>query len=193
MMQVRGNRGRARAPAPQRNVQARVTNLNHQLRGTKFTPAPYPRSYTAVPWNSLTVEFEQPVTDSGSTELEVTVSEIRTKIQEKVGAIPKFKCIRVESWCTADGLSYPTLKAEFFDLVDQDVINPEARSQQSDRGTLNMPAKIGFLYPMTDQKRVLSSPDTAIKLFKVGTGGAESGMVLLARVHVLWKYTGASF
>lgn len=192
-MQGKGNRGRARASAPQRNVQARVTNLNHQLRGTKFTPAPYPRSFTAVPWNSLTIEIEQPVVDEGSAELEVTVSRIRTEIQAKVGSIPKFKCTRVESWCTADGLSYPTLKAEFFDLVDQDPINPEARSQQSDRGTLNMPAKIGFLYPMTDQKRVLSGPDTDIKLFKVGTGGATDGMVLLVRVHVLWKYTGASF
>ena len=192
MMQVRGNRGRARAPAPQRSAQARVTNLNHQLRGTKFSPAPYPRSYTAIPWNSLTVEFEQRVDDT-TQEIEVTVNSVRTKIQEKVGSIPKFKCIRAEGWCTADGLSYPTLKAEFFDLVDQDPINPEARSQQSDRGTLNMPAKTGFLWPMTDQKRVLSSPDTAIKLFKVGSGGAESGMVLLVRLHVLWKYTGAAF
>lgn len=193
MMQVRGNRGRARAPAP-RPVQARVTNLNHQLRGTKFTPAPHPRPYTAVPWNSLTVEFEQKVVSAETNEIDVTVNDVRSAIEEKVGSIPKFKVIRAEGWCTANGLSYPTLKAEFFDLVDQDPINPEARSQQSDRGTLNMPAKTGFLWPMTDQKRVLSGPDTAVRLFKVTNGtNNDSGMVLLVRLHVLWKYTGASF
>lgn len=193
MQTTRGNRGRGRVQAPQRNVQARVTNLNHQLRGTKFTPPPQPRAYTAIPWNSLTLEFERVVEDSATSELELIVSEVRTAIQAKVGSSPKFKAVRYESWCTADGLSYPTLKAEFFDIVDQDPINPEARSQQSDRGTLNMPAKIGFLPPMTDQKRVLSGTDDAVKLLKISTGGATTGMVLLLRVHVLWKYVNATF
>lgn len=126
-------------------------------------------------------------------EVELLVSEVRAKIQTLVGSSPKFKAVRYESWCTANGLSYPTLKAQFFDIVDQDSINPEARSQQSDRGTLNMPAKIGFLPPMTDQKRVLSGVDDAIKLCKITTGGATTGMVLLLRVHVLWKYVNATF
>jgi len=187
-----GNRGRGRAPPPQR-AQARITNLNHQLRGTKFTPPPQPRAYTAIPWNSLTLEFSQAVVSAETKELEINVTDVRTAIQEVVGSSPKFKAVRYECWGTANGLSYPTLKAEFFDIVDQDPINPEARSQQSDRGTLNMPAKIGFLPPMTDQKRVLSGTDDAVKLLKVSSGEIESGMILLLRVHVLWKYVNATF
>jgi len=187
-----GNRGRGRAPPPQR-AQARITNLNHQLRGTKFTPPPQPRAYTAIPWNSLTLEFSQAVVSAETKELEINVTDVRTAIQEVVGSSPKFKAVRYECWGTANGLSYPTLKAEFFDIVDQDPINPEARSQQSDRGTLNMPAKIGFLPPMTDQKGVLSGTDDAVKLLKVSSGEIESGMILLLRVHVLWKYVNATF
>lgn len=190
---LRGRRGRGAAPGPRRNLQARISNLNNQLRGTKFSPPPFPRLFTVVPWNSLTVEFEQAVTDTASATLEITANSIRSKIQEIVGSSSKFKAIKFEAWCTATGLSYPTLKAEFFDIVEQVVENPEARSQQSDRGTLNMPAKAGFLLPMSDQKRVLSSEDNAYKLCKVSTGGAETGMVLLVRVHVLWQYYAASF
>jgi hypothetical protein len=194
MNQARGIGGRGRQVVPRQNVQARVTNLNHQLRGSKFIPPPYPRTFTAVPWNSFTCEFEQAVTGASSSELEIDVSAVRQVMQTKVGTGSlKLKVVRYEAWCTADGLSYPTLKASFFDLGDQDTLIPEARSQQSDRGTLNMPAKVGFLPPMTDQKKVLGVNDTDIKLCTVNSGGAESGMVLLVRVHVLWKYAQASF
>jgi hypothetical protein len=179
--------------ASQRNVQARITNLNSQLRGTKFTPPPQPRSYTAIPWNSLTIEIEQAVEDAASSELVVDANAVSAAIQLVTGSIPKFKVQRYEGWCTATALSYPTLKAEFYDVVDQDPATgvKEPRSQQSDRGTLNMPAKVGFLPPMSDQKRVLSG--STQELCRFSTGGALTGMTLLSRVHVLWVYTNATF
>jgi len=192
-MQSAGNRGKGRRNGPQQNMMAKVTNLNSQLRGTKFNPPPQPRSYTAIPWNSLTIEIEQPVEDAASAELVISASTVSTAIQAVVGSIPKFKVQRYECWSTANGLSYPTLKAEFYDLSDQAIGALEPRSQQSDRGTLNMPAKVGFLPPMTDQKRVLSSTDAATVLAKFTTGDAISGQTLLSRVHVLWVYSNATF
>lgn len=175
----------------QQRAQARITNLNHQLRGTKFTPAPQPRAYTAVPWNTLTLEFEQLVTDDTTAALELTVADVSTAIQAIAGSIPKFKVVKYEAWVTATGLSYPSLKAQFFDVVEQVPGSLEPRSQQSDRGTLNMPAKVGFIPPMTDQKRVFQAE--SIRFANFSTGGADSGMTFLVRVHVLWKYNAASF
>lgn len=187
---VRGAR-RAQVPAQQQRAQARLTNLNHQLRGTRFTPAPQPRAYTAVPWNSLTLEFEQAVEDDQTDELELTVSTLSTKIQTITGSIPKFKVVKYEAWVTATGLSYPSLKAQFFDVVEQVQGTEEPRSQQSDRGTLNMPAKVGYIPPMTDQKRVFQAE--SVRFANFATGGAQTGMTFLVRVHVLWKYNAASF
>jgi len=192
-MQSAGNKAKGRQNNSQRNMMARVSNLNTQLRGTKFNPPPQPRPFTAIPWNSLTVEIEQPVEDAATAELVLTAASVSTAIQAKVGSIPKFKVQRYECWSTASGLSYPTLKAEFYDLSDQAVGALEPRSQQSDRGTLNMPAKVGFLPPMTDQKRILSSTDGATVLAKFNTGEAVTGLTLLSRVHVLWVYSNASF
>ena len=191
MMQGKGNRGRGNGGAPQRRTQARVSNLNNQLRGTKFVPSPYPRPFTAVPWNSLTVEIEQEA-GSGTSVLNVSVSDIRTKVQEISGSVAKIKVLRAEVWCTANGLSYPSLKTQFYDLEQMDdPTNAEPRSQQSDRGTLNMPAKAGFLWPMNDQKRVLASSENSYKVLDATAG--TTGMVLLVRVHVLWHYTNATF
>jgi hypothetical protein len=194
---MQGRRGRGRAVANQRRTQARVNDLSHQLKGTKYNPTPFPRPFTAVPWNSLTVDFENKV-ETGENQLELTVTAILTRINEKVGSDAKFKVIKAEVWCTASGLSYPTLKTEFYDLSY--TANPagdsEARSQQADRGTLNAPAKTGFMWPMTDQKQVLTNPEAQYKVLYARTGAeANSGVgtVLYARVHLLWKYTAASF
>ena len=190
-MQGRGKRGGANSVASQRNTQARISNLNNQLRGTKFVPPPVPRPFTAVPWNTLTVEIEQEVT-SGTLALNLSVSDIMTKVQEISGVAVKIKVSRAEVWCTATNLSYPTLKTVFYDLDQIPAGTPaEPRSQQSDRGTLNMPARSGFLWPMSDQKLVLGADETDFKV--LDASGVGTGSVLLVRVHVVWQYANASF
>lgn len=188
----RGN-GR-RAPASRGNAMVAVRRLQHQLTGFKFTPSEHPKTFVQIPWNSWT--FEQTAsTAEGALSLVVTVGDIQTQIRNKcatkLAADGNQLLVKVQTacgWVTAASLVYPDLEAVFYELSSVSATNAQSiRSQQRDKGTLNLPAKAGFSYPLGDQKEILGNDDSTTKVM---SALADSpGSIITVRVTVLWQST----
>jgi len=192
-----GRRGRAQNNAAPSAVHVLSQKLNAQktsMHGAKVVPSPVPRAFVQVPWNSWTYEDTVTTTaDAGLTEV-VDFSKLSQDIKSKTGiAAGSSLRIKVQSaqvWCTASSLIYPSLKADFYELNGNSANAASIRSTQSDKGTLNMPAKCGYVFPLGDSKDVLNSGDNNLSIVR-GEAGAV-GSVLTLRVQVLWQSRPAS-
>lgn len=156
--------------------------------GTKTVPSPVPRPFVQYPWNSWTYEANF-VTATASQVFKVTVAELTADIQDKLSldAVNNLK-IKVQSsqvWCIASGLVYPSLQADFYELNGGSSNAASIRSTQADRGTLNMPAKAGYKYPVSDAKDVLNADDAALNI--VAAAAVDVGSNLTFRVQFLWQ------
>jgi hypothetical protein len=164
------------------------------LTGFKFTPSEHPKTFVQIPWNSWT--FEQTAsTAEGALSLVVTVGDIQTQIRNKcatkLAADGNQLLVKVQTacgWVTAASLVYPDLEAVFYELSSVSATNAQSiRSQQRDKGTLNLPAKAGFSYPLGDQKEILGNDDSTTKVM---SALADSpGSIITVRVTVLWQST----
>jgi hypothetical protein len=76
------------------------------------------------------------------------------------------------------------MEVVFFELNPNDA-SQQIRYTQRDVGTLNMPAKVGYRYPMNDTKEVLSDADAALNV--VLTTANSSGSQITHRIAVLWR------
>jgi hypothetical protein len=82
-------------------------------------------------------------------------------------------------------LLVPELKAEFFELSGESVTSQRPRSTQRDIGTLNKPAKAGYVYPMQDQREIVAGENVNVRVADVTA--VYQGMNLTTRVQVLWQ------
>jgi hypothetical protein len=149
--------------------------------------------YVQRPWNSWT--FQR--TDFTTADFEgvtITVKDIQDQIRGRcnintVGSTGNANQIslRVTSahvWVTASSLILPDMETTFFELNPNDT-NQSIRYTQRDVGTLNMPAKCGYSYPLNDSKEVLASNDEALNV--VLTTPNATGSQVTHRIHVLWR------
>lgn len=187
----------SRRPGAVARLSQKLNQLKVQTNGTAFTPANNPPAFTEIPWNHWTFERTNAndATDPG--EVDITVGDIITQIRNRlnisdkgiteIGNIIKIRILDVSAWCAArvQSQNTPDLKMRVFELNPGDILT--ARTTLRDIGTLNMPAKLGYKFPVNDSKQILSDADAAMKVANFDIVGL--GMVTTQRCHVLWKST----
>jgi hypothetical protein len=88
------------------------------------------------------------------------------------------------AWVTAAGLIYPDCQAVFYELSNQATAQ-SIRSAQRDKGTLNVPARCGYHYPLADSKEIYGDDQLSTQVF---TAVADSpGSIITARANILWQ------
>jgi len=171
----------------------RIRTLEHKLSGRKTVPQDNPPAYVSVPWNNFTYEKTQEAGQAGAVQ-STTVQSIFAQIVARCGvsdtepniADVRCKVLSCQVWGTVGGtLLVPELKAEFFELSGESVTSQRPRSTQRDIGTLNKPAKAGYVYPMQDQREIVAGENVNVRVADVTA--VYQGMNLTTRVQVLWQ------
>jgi len=155
-----------------------------------MVPSPVPRAFVQIPWNSWTYEFSEDVpAASANTPLTVTVTKILQNLTDNIGldstASIRVKVLSAQVWVTASGLQYPSLTADFYEINGNTANAASIRSTQSDKGTLNMPARAGYVYPVSDSRDVLNTGDGGLRVVVVPVG--SEGAKCTIRVQILWQ------
>lgn len=163
--------------------------MNDRMMGHRYVPAVDPPTFVQRPWNSWT--YEKTETTTGEFEgVGITVADITGQIQGRNGLTVDnkivIKIVDAAIWCTAASLIQPDLEAKFYELNEKTVSPQQPRSIQRDLGTLNRPAKCGYVWPVADSKEIIYSAENAL-LVMVGTP-VDIGSKVTLRVHVLWQF-----
>jgi len=160
--------------------------------GKKLVPAMRPPQIVRLPWNSFTFSATY-ATDSAS-EITVSIGSIRQQIISLMGltgspGVISMKINSAYAWNTAaGGLAQPSLQGLFWELQTDSGGSYSVRSEQYDHGTLNVPARVGYLYPLTDRKEVhtASNDSHVVAKFTVPSSSLPNGNVTV-RIQVLWN------
>jgi len=190
-----GRAGRGAMHAPQ--VRAMVRGSAKRDAGKKLVPALRPPQIVRLPWNSFT--FSATYSTQSSAEITVSIGSIRSQIISQMGltGAPGIISMKVNSayaWNTAaGGLAQPSLQGLFWELQTDSGGSYSVRSEQYDHGTLNVPARVGYLYPLTDRKEVhtVQNDSHVVAKFTVPSGSLPNGNVTV-RVQVLWNCAAAA-
>lgn len=157
-----------------------------------------PPQIVRLPWNSYT--FSATYATESIQQINISVGSIRQQIVTRMGLTgsPGRISLKVNScyaWNTAIGGSFaqPSLEGLFWELNTDSGGSYSVRSEQYDHGTLNVPARVGYLYPLTDRKEVHTSANDShiVAKFVVPTTTGGNGNVTV-RVNVLWNCAAAA-
>jgi len=188
-------RGAARGGPQQGNARlaSRLTNLEHKLNGRKTIPQDNPPAYVALPWNSFTYEKTQEAGQANAVQ-STTVQDVLAQVVARCGladAPPRVADVRVkilscQTWGTVGStLLVPEILSEFFELSGETVTTQRPRSSQRDIGTLNKPAKAGYVFPVQDQREIVADDNVALRVADVTA--VYQGMNLTTRIQILWQ------
>eukprot|EP01084_Bolivina_argentea_P112399 200458_1 len=165
-----------------------LQNLRNQTFGIKYVPKPDPPTFVEKPWNSWTFNRTY-VTSAGSESVPITVADVITQISTKLSVSADRLVVKIQRaavWCTAAStLLLPDISVSFYEVSEKTVAPQMARSEQRDLGTLNRPAKCGYIYPMADQKEIIYKAED--QLLVLNAVADTSGSLVTCRVHVLWN------
>ena len=155
-------------PAPIRKPYIRQVRATRPSQKMTNNPGPF----VNLPWYKFTFEKEL-VTQGDNQDVPVNVGDIldqiRTRLQFDANAIIRIKVQNAKIWVTAgSGLAIPGVVCSFYNTTN-DTATRYPRAQMNDSGTLNMPAKLSYVYPVSDRMVILD-----------GTG--KSNNVVNARV-----------
>jgi len=193
MVGRRFNNRRGPRPAPRNNARALVRRAQHSDGGHKIVPALRPPQIVRLPWNSFT--FSATYSTASSAEITVSIGSIRGQIINQMGlaGAPGTIALKVDSvyaWNTAVGPNFtqPSMEGLFWELNTDSGGSYSVRSEQYDHGTLNIPARCGYKYPLGDRKEVHTSTNDShvVATFSVPSGSLPNGNVTV-RAHILWK------
>jgi hypothetical protein len=146
-----------------------------------------------LPWNSFTFSATY-ATSPTLNSIQITIGSIRSQIISRMGlstapGVISIKVSAVQAWNTAIGpvFAQPSLESLFYELSTDSGGSYSVRSEQYDHGTLNIPARGGYLFPLTDRKEVHTSlNDSHVVATFVTPPGASSGNVTVC-VSLLWN------
>lgn len=190
---VSRGRGRGMRGNSQQSPRTLVRNAQRRDGGHKVVPSLRPPQIVRLPWNSYT--FSATYGTSTASEITVTVGNIRQQIVSLMGftgasGIISLKVNSASAWNTAvgPGFSQPSLQGLFWELSTDSGGSYSTRSEQYDHGTLNVPARVGYVYPLADRKEVHTplNDSHVVAKFTVPSGNLPNGNVTV-RVHVLWN------
>jgi hypothetical protein len=166
--------------------------LERKLAGAKVEPSQNPTSFVQRPWHSYTFEKTERTTNEAPESITGVIdiqSQIIVKQGLKADAVVELKVLRARVWGFANvstsnaTVSVPDIEATFYELSADATALGGARSNQRDIGTLNMPAKCGYDYPINDSKQV--SPVGTQSVVQVIA--SDQGTNVTTRVHVLYR------
>jgi hypothetical protein len=188
-------RGNRRGNASNVNPGVRALLRRSQARdgGVKIVPSFRPPQIVRLPWNSFT--FSASYDTTSAAQITVSIGSIRGQIISQMGLTgsPGRISLKVQSayaWNTSigPGFKQPSLQGLFWELSTDSGGSYSVRSEQYDHGTLNVPARCGYLYPLTDRKEVHTSDNDShvVAKFTVPSGSLPHGVVTV-RIHVLWN------
>jgi len=188
-----GRGGMRRPQQSNARLASRLTNLEHKLNGRKTVPQDNPPAYVALPWNSFTYEKTQEAGQANAVQ-STTVQDILAQVVARCGLAdspPRVADVRVkvmscQTWGTVGStLLVPEILSEFFELSGETVTTQRPRSSQRDIGTLNKPAKAGYIFPVQDQREIVADDNVALRVADVTA--VYQGMNLTTRVQILWQ------
>ena len=157
------------------------------MSGRRYVPAADPSTFIEKPWNSWTFERTN-ITTSAFEPTLITIADVLTQISGKLGVSADrliVKVQRVAVWCTAAGLLQPDVACSFYELSEKTVVPQMVRSQQRDLGTLNRPARCGYIYPMVDQKEIIYKLEEQLIISNSVATSIDSRVT--TRVSILWN------
>jgi len=169
---MRGRTGRGRQANRQpvaNHLERRFNALEKRLTGSKTVPAINPPAFVQLPWNSWTFErLDKTVTDLELVTVSVNdiITQIKGRLQLSDSADIRIKVQSAQIWVKQAADQY-------------------ARSTQRDKGTLNMPARCGYMFPSADRREVLGASEVSLNV--VAGQATNSGSDLTFRVQVLWQ------
>jgi len=162
-------------------------------QGHKVVPALRPPQIVRLPWNSFT--FSATYQTSSSSTVTVNIGAIRNQIVSFMGLTGASGrvALKIQSaacWCTSVGPGFfqPSIEGLYWELIPVstgEVYN--VRSEQYDHGTLNIPARTGYVWPLADRKEI-HSPETDSHVVCKFTTPTNSNLNVTVRVHVLWNH-----
>jgi len=160
--------------------------------GHKIVPALRPPQFVRLPWNSYTYSATYG-TAPDQNSIRITIGTIRNQMIAQMGltGVPGVISMKVQSamaWNTAIGPSFaqPSMESLFYELSTDSGGSYSVRSEQYDHGTLNIPARGGYLYPLTDRKEVHTKLNDSHVVATFVTPSAANGNVTV-RVKILWN------
>lgn len=193
IMRGRGRgRGRVNAGNTQRIVNNAIRRNERHDRGQLFSPSLLPPKYAVLPWNSYTYSQTEDVINP-ATAITITTDKIKTRLRNQMGleadAIITMKVERMRVWNISVGsttanatFAMPNLNVNYFELANGSATR-SLRQEDRDHGTLNMPAKSGYVWPLGDRNEVLPSTEN-IQLASIYS---YPGTKIVAMVNLLWR------
>jgi hypothetical protein len=158
----------------------------------KIVPSLRPPQIVRLPWNSYT--FSATYSTTTANEITVSIGSIRGQINSLMGLTGatgriSLKVQSAAAWNTAVGpnFSQPSVQGLFWELSTDSGGSYSVRSEQYDHGTLNIPARVGYLYPLTDRKEVHTSDNDSHVVAKFTVPSGTPGGNVTVRIHVLWN------
>lgn len=183
-------RGRGRGARGRQQLESQIRRLRHQMTGHTVVPSADPSAFVQRPWNQWTFEITSAADEGGST-LDITTEQISNQIYNKCGlastAILEIKILDGYAWGATRATEFkpPVMDVHFYELEVSSAGTSGVRQYIRDVGTIQRPARAGYVYPVTDSRNVFIRGETNTPVMKV-TSLAEY-MTLTARCHVLWK------
>lgn len=170
-----------------------IRAAQHRDAGKKLIPALRPPQIVRLPWNSYT--FSATFATATSQTINITVGTIRNQIASLMGFTGSTGSVSIKvnsayAWNTSIGpnFSQPSMEGLFWELSTDSGGTYSVRSEQYDHGTLNIPARVGYLYPLSDRKEVHTATNDShlVARFVVPSSASGNGNVTI-RVNVLWN------
>lgn len=183
-MPKRGRTGNYGPPAKRPYiVQARATRPT-------MTMSNNPSAFVKLPWYKFTYESDTvPVAGSiNNFTINDILFQIRQRLEFKDDAKIRIKVSNSKIWSTAgaSSLAVPQIVGSFYNLSTVQV-SEYPRNQTRDSGTLNMPAKMMFKWPLADKTSILDDSQGTRTVVAVRTADENA---LTVRINV-WFQTGA--
>lgn len=192
------NRGRGRGRGGRqsnvsRTVNAAVRREAKHDAGQSFTPAIMPPDFARIPWHPFT--FSATLSGDGQTGT-ISVTTLRGTIIGICGisntAKVEIKVERARVWNISkggtDGFSMPNLVTKYYELAANNAGTQAVRVFRNDHGTLNLPAKTGYVWPLRDRCEVLSNDDD----LDVMSINGPTGTNIVVMINLLYRSLGSA-
>jgi len=175
-----------------------MSNLVHnKLSGLTLKNREDPPTFTATPWNQLTIALryvqpDVPVYVRSLLDGLGIVQDIRTQLgfDNSLADQPSLE-LRLKSirgWATSgtDGKNYSTLNMDVYDVVNSNLTDANTRILQSisDVSGKMTTANVGYNYPVTQTNTILNPDFQNVEV----AGFDWLGSVLTVYVEILWRF-----
>lgn len=161
--------------------------LQTKVEGRAYRPPNDPPSYPTRSWVPLTYEVIHTCNaDSTGTSIAMgaLLDECKARYAVSTSGQVALQVLSAQVWATSQGPDFPLpgLEADFYEIANSPTGSAIARKRTRDNGTLQRPAVAGYIFPLVDQKDVITADDKS-KLVVAATG-TYKGTKLVIRVRL---------